>query len=447
MVYNVESMKTLRLAKNLLDLLTSYKRSYVLSILICIFSLTYHISITVFFWHWKVMPMVYYNVISITVFTILLFLVLNQKGIAFSYLLGSLEVIAHQVLGDYFLGSYTSFHHFILLIGLLPYLIIEKKSIQVRIYAFIITIIYIIMATLSLPTRVDIPLSVLKNLRGLNTTLATIIIGSTVMTFVLIADRLAKDLRQQNLTLETELKMASVIQKSFFEPKIDGIKNWDIGYYNKAMLEVSGDLFDFFRTGDNLDGLGIFDVSGHGISAGLVTMIVKNIITQEFSNAQKGEELWEIMNNINTRVIAEKGDIENYLTGILVKTESNKIEFVSAGHPLPILYEAKTGECKFLEIEKREVGVIGIDNFPTFFISRYLDMQQGDELFLYTDGITDTFNEETQEFGKERLLETVKACVKDKPENQIAYITERIQSYRGKAQQSDDITFIILKRK
>ena len=63
-------------------------------------------------------------------------------------------------------------------------------------------------------------------------------------------------------------------------------------------------------------------------------------------------DLWEILNNINGRVIQEKGDIENYLTGILIKTNKENIEVAIAGHPRPIFYHHKTGICEFLQMKK-----------------------------------------------------------------------------------------------
>ena len=113
------------------------------------------------------------------------------------------------------------------------------------------------------------------------------------------------------------------------------------------MAAVSGDLFDIYHRQNNIDGIGIFDISGHGLASGLVTMLVKNIIHQEFYKIAD-TDLAEILSRINTRIIQEKADIENYLTGILVRIGSDKIELVNAGHPFPILYKSKQKECFFV---------------------------------------------------------------------------------------------------
>ena len=64
--------------------------------------------------------------------------------------------------------------------------------------------------------------------------------------------------------------MAAVIQQSFFRQDVKNIKKYEVAYFSRPMVGVSGDLYDFYKTGDKLDGLGVFDVSGHGISSGLV---------------------------------------------------------------------------------------------------------------------------------------------------------------------------------
>ena len=211
------------------------------------------------------------------------------------------------------------------------------------------------------------------------------------------------------------------------------------------MVGVSGDLYDFYKTGEKLDGLGVFDVSGHGISSGLVTMLVKNIIHQEFYN-KKDAELWEIVNSINDRVIEEKGEIQNYLTGALVRLYDDKFELVDAGHPAPILYRKRTGECKYLELGKKSVGVIGIAGFPVYYESIFYDFEDGDELILFSDGVVDIKNEKDEYFGKERLLEAAKLVIGRSAAEQVSFIANNIYSFCANCEQNDDLTIIVLRK-
>ncbi len=239
--------------------------------------------------------------------------------------------------------------------------------------------------------------------------------------------------------------MAAVIQQSFFRQEVNDIKKYEVAYFSRPMVGVSGDLYDFYKTGDKLDGLGVFDVSGHGISSGLVTMLVKNIIHQEFYK-EKDEELWEIVNKINDRVIEEKGEIQNYLTGVLVRLYEDKFELVAAGHPAPILYKKKTGECNYVKLGERAVGAIGIAGFPVYYESLFYDFEDGDELILFSDGVVDIKNEKDEYFGKDRLLEAAKINIGKSSAEQVSFIANSIYSFCGSREQNDDLTIIVLKK-
>jgi sigma-B regulation protein RsbU (phosphoserine phosphatase) len=246
---------------------------------------------------------------------------------------------------------------------------------------------------------------------------------------------------------DKEIELASFVQQSFYNIKLPDFKNFEVAYYNKPMAGVSGDLYDFYFNKDVLEGFGLFDVSGHGISSGLVTMLVKNIINDEFNKGKK-LPLEEVMTITNERIITQKGNVENYLTGVLGRINGNSVDFVNAGHPNVIHYIAKT---KTLELIKRgdlkESGIIGISGFPVTFECVTVPLEKGDMLLLYTDGLTETMNRNREEFGIERLKRTFLKGVELKIEEQIQYIVDEAKTFANRAKISDDITLLILKKK
>lgn len=389
--------------------------------------------------------MFYYNFISISVFLIILLLVPRLKSYIVLYGLASLEVITHQVLADYFLGSYCSFHSFILLLGLMPFLVFENKKKYALPVTIICSLIYIYFASRTIEPQMEIAENILFSVRRMNISIMVFMIVFVILIYTSVVYRIEKYLKTHSESLENEIKMAAIIQQNFFRQEIDDIKKYEVAYFSRPMVGVSGDLYDFYKTGEKLDGLGVFDVSGHGISSGLVTMLVKNIIHQEFYN-EKDAELWEIVNRINDRVIEEKGDIQNYLTGVLVRLYEDKFELVDAGHPAPILYRKKTGECNFLKLGEKSVGAIGIAGFPVYYESMFYDFEDGDELILFSDGVIDIKNENEEYFGKERLLESVKINLDKSAAEQVSFIANSIYSFCGNREQNDDLTIIVLKK-
>ncbi len=434
-----------KVRKGLNSLTSSYQRARIVSFFVTACSLFYHIGICIFFYCVDIKEMFYYNFISISVFAIILFFVPRLKSYVLLYNIALLEVIVHQILADYFLGSYSSFHSFILLMGLLPFLVFENKKRYALPITIVTSILYIFFTCRNIEAHAVINPATLFVVRCMNITITVFIIIFVVLIYTRVVYRIEYYLKNHSEALENEIKMAAVIQQSFFRQEVDNIKKYEVAYFSRPMVGVSGDLYDFYKTGEKLDGLGIFDVSGHGISSGLVTMLVKNIIHQEFYN-QKDVELWEIVNKINDRVIEEKGEIQNYLTGVLVRLYEDKFEFVDAGHPAPILYKKRTGECNFIELGKKAVGAIGIAGFPVYYESIFCDFEDGDELILYSDGVIDIKNERDEYFGKERLLEAAKIVLDRSSAEQVSFIANNIYSFCANCEQNDDLTIIVLKK-
>ena len=246
--------------------------------------------------------------------------------------------------------------------------------------------------------------------------------------------------------IENELRLAQVVQQSFFKHNETIYDKWAISYYNKPMAGVSGDFLDIYSTGNELNGIGIFDVSGHGIASGLVTMLVKNIIFQEFHNGSS-DKLKSILDRINIRYIKEKGNIENYLTGILTRMDGDKVEFINAGHSMPIYYNAQEDSANYVQDDNTAFGAIGLPDIPTNFVSHTVDMQRGDELIFFTDGATEATNADGEDFGKDRLLKSIFRNADRPLTTQINCIISDILTFIGSEQQKDDITIIILKKK
>ncbi|MCQ2593586.1 MAG: SpoIIE family protein phosphatase, partial [Treponema sp.] len=259
-------------------------------------------------------------------------------------------------------------------------------------------------------------------------------------------EEINNNLEQEQKRTEREMELASFVQQSFYSLRKTDFSDWEIAVYFKPLQGVSGDLYDLYIREDTIKGLSIFDVSGHGISSGLVTMLVKNIIQQEFYEGIN-EDLSQVLHKINERIIKEKGSIENYLTGIMFRINKNVLEFVNAGHPEPILI-CKNDASKLLKKEaETQCGVIGIGGIPTVFTTTSIKLQKNDVLMLYTDGITEAVNSNNEMFGKNRLLELL-----DENKNlSIQELSEKIKTsiynFIGDAEIKDDITFLLLKRK
>ena len=256
---------------------------------------------------------------------------------------------------------------------------------------------------------------------------------------------------------DNDLTMAAIVQQKFFPKPENRFNDWDFAVEYNPLSKVSGDLFDFYSDDFEpiLDGFSIFDASGHGVAAALVTMLSKNIIHQAFYNSMaKKTPLKKAMEEVNDTFIDEKGDIENYLTGLMLRfkeldSESSDVEMAIAGHSYPVLYSADT--CDMVDLKKRVEGIhygaVGMAEMLVDYADLNFVMKKNDVLLCFTDGITETENDNNEEFGRARLEVLLKEINQSSAEDIIKIIKQRLNEFRGSAPLKDDISMIVFKRK
>ena len=268
-----------------------------------------------------------------------------------------------------------------------------------------------------------------------------------------------KALAEANSRLETEhaqnvrdMDLATHVQRSFYPQEVSVKNGWEIAIYFKPLSGVSGDLYDFYVFNDKLSGLGLFDVSGHGIAAGLVTMLAKNIIFNTYRD-NLDSQLSDVMIKINDNIIRAKGSIENYLTGAMIRMndiagQEGMIELVNAGNPPPLLHRIGTDNAIALvpERSKLQCGMIGIAGLDVHFQTVEFGMNENDSMLFYTDGITEAQNLSGQDYGLHRLKYSFAHAESGSAEKKLASVLRDFMIFVDDAPLKDDITIIVLKR-
>ena len=270
-----------------------------------------------------------------------------------------------------------------------------------------------------------------------------------------------KKLQEAKLNLEhemevasTDMKMASIVQQKFFHAPNVSFKDWDIAVCYEPLSLVSGDLFNFYFDKEKLYGISLFDASGHGVAASLVTMLSENVIRQVYEDSYKTREpLGSVLTKINENIIQAKGEIDNFLTGILLgfksKGDSTDVSFAIAGHPRPFLYRFKDDTVNEIDFPSDDYvfGPVGISGMEYEYKDFSVKMNSGDILVLYTDGLTETMNTEREEFGKSNIQALLHKNSRKTPQQILDIFISEINKFSKGAGRSDDITAIVLKRK
>ena len=265
-----------------------------------------------------------------------------------------------------------------------------------------------------------------------------------------------KEITEANFILSRGLETVSHVQKNFLPPKNKIFRGWEIAINYRALdNEVSGDLYDYYYNKTMLSGLGVFDVSGHGIPAGLMTILAKGIISQHFlAGIAISESTSDILKEINKSYIKEKVNVENYITGLLFRfSEFNgsdvcSLEVANAGHPYPIIYTKHNDSVSELKYEDsdKQYGILGVEDLDVSFPPVSCRLAQDDILVCYTDGITEACNKNGDDFTKERLMELIKENAALSADEIKENVMSAFYDFIGDNPITDDLTLIILKR-
>lgn len=242
--------------------------------------------------------------------------------------------------------------------------------------------------------------------------------------------------------IESELKIASDIQMSILPrtfPAFPERTEFDIFATIKPAREVGGDFYDFFFVDDHHLLFVIGDVSGKGVPASLFMAITRTLIKASTSRDTLPDEILQKVND----QIAEDNETCVFVTvfcGIL-NIASGEVVYANGGHNPPLTI--RSGEnADFISMPKGMA--LGVVEGTPYQIAK-LVLSPGDVLFMYTDGITEAMNPEYELFSEKRLQENLVKLRDESVEAMSHGLMQQIMAFAEGAQQSDDITLMVLK--
>lgn len=260
-------------------------------------------------------------------------------------------------------------------------------------------------------------------------------INSTVLT-------LKRYIAEAAARIDKELEFAKTIQHSAIPtvfPPYPGHSEFDIYAAMDTAKEVGGDFYDFYFVGENKLGFLIADVSGKGIPAAMFMMTAKTIIK---GYAESGKSVDEVFTIANEK-LCESNEAGMFVTawfGVL-DLLTGKVEFVNAGHNPPLVRH-KDSTFDYLK-SKPSFVIAGMEGMKyrrnEFFLS------SGDEIYLYTDGVTEATDSENRLYGEERLVMFLNTLHGLSGEEICHAVKADVADFVGDAPQFDDITMLYLK--
>ena len=260
--------------------------------------------------------------------------------------------------------------------------------------------------------------------------------------------QLVKQFQKEHTQLESiksDLAVAGEIQQAIlprvFPPFPENSNDLDLAALMVPAKDVGGDFYDFFRIDENRIGLVIADVSGKGVPAAIFMAVSRTLIR---ALGMQGANTSTILSQANDLLCKESVDcmfvtvfyaIYNVHTGV--------VNYCNAGHNSPYIIK-KSGEVEALPVSTNcMIGAIEQVEFK----EATMQMEPGDMLVMFTDGVNEAVNTTFEEYGDERFESVLKDLYGNDSKTTIEGVLESVKSFTGAAPQSDDITLLALKRK
>jgi len=265
-------------------------------------------------------------------------------------------------------------------------------------------------------------------------------VGELTHSFNLMTSQL-----QERLHLKEALSLAMEVQQNLLPSEPPTVPGLDLAGRSLYCQETGGDYFDYILragpAGRRQLCAAVGDVVGHGISAALLMTTVRALLR---SRLDQPCSITEAVNDVNRLLYRDTAPSGSFVTLFLLEVDpaAGSLEWIRAGHDPALLYSAASDSL-------RELGgpgmALGVDEAGSYRSKKWSGLSNGDVLLIGTDGIWETQNDAAEKFGKERIGGILRSHHRQSAALILQAILGAIEGFRGKRQQEDDITLMIIK--
>ncbi|AKJ65405.1 PP2C family protein-serine/threonine phosphatase [Kiritimatiella glycovorans] len=243
---------------------------------------------------------------------------------------------------------------------------------------------------------------------------------------------------EQKRQLDRDLDVAHEIQRMLLPQRLPDIPGVKLAAFNHPAQVIGGDYYDFIRIDDRHLGIVIADVSGKGIGGAMIMSICRSVLRAKASLYLSPAETLAELNRLVTADLAE--DMFVSMLYMVLDLDTRELVVARAGHERPLLL--RNGESRWIDGPGIAIGLTNADIFETAIRDVREQLQPGDLLTAYTDGITEAMDSEDNEWGVERLEEAVQTAGPNGPDALLENIRQRLLRFVGDRPQNDDMTLL-----
>ena len=246
--------------------------------------------------------------------------------------------------------------------------------------------------------------------------------------------------RDKLVALQNELDVASNTQQSILPKVFPRSDDYQVFAHMEPARNVGGDFYDVIRLEDSQVGLAIADVSDKGVPAALFMMSSRTLLKgAAIGSGDPGSALREV-----NELLYEENETMMFVTVLysIYDPGTGKLTYSNGGHDAPLLVRSD-GTSELLPL----TGGVALGVAPDFeFPSQSIQLEPGDTVVLYTDGVTEAMNGEGEQFGVGRMHEVFAANPPENSEQAAQTMFDAVKDFVGDTPQSDDITCLVLRR-
>ena len=244
--------------------------------------------------------------------------------------------------------------------------------------------------------------------------------------------------------LEHELNIAREIQYNLLPKEIPTIPGYEIAARYFPCFEVSGDYYDIMQLDNDNLGIIVADVSGKGVPASMIMTMARSLIRMESERNLSSADTLKKVNRILARDLRRGMFVTAMYCILNIRTGMLKVS--SAGHNPLVVWR---NDQKRHELFNPNGIALGFDRGPVFdrtIKEESILMNPGDFVVSFTDGVTESMDENDEELGGDRFYKLVGDMHKLEPQRFIDAVMKHLEEYKGQAAQHDDITLVCIKR-
>ncbi len=240
---------------------------------------------------------------------------------------------------------------------------------------------------------------------------------------------------------QQEIRVAQDMQRSLLPVLLPVADTYALAATSLPAYEVGGDYYDVVQLDNDRLGITIGDVSGKGVSAALYMAQVKGIFQTLSSHGLSTRESLMAMNE-TLRKNMDRRSFISLIYGVL-DIRTGHLRFSRAGH-CPLLYISRQ-TVRFLRPDGMGLGLSGTEQFASSLKEEEVQLEPGDVMVLYTDGITEAKTRSGDEFGTDRLAHIVEQLQHESVETIMTSIVKTVKEYTGAGEAEDDMTVMVLR--